>query len=106
MHQSKRYNLGRYMLPQRWVLVAMCLPLVLLAGCPQSQSASPGRALANETAPTATKAVAANSAQAAQASTTTAQSVENAAKAYKAQELINKAEQSYRSGVDNYRAGR
>ncbi len=35
----------------------------------------------------------------------TAQSVENAAKAYKAQELINKAEKSYRSGVDNYRAG-
>ncbi len=106
MHQSRRYNLGRYILPQRWVLVAMCLPLVLLAGCPQSQTASPGRALANETAPTATKAAAANGAQAAPASTTTtAQSVENAAKAYKAQELINKAEQSYRSGVDNYRAG-
>ena len=105
MHQSRRYNLGRYILPQRWVLVAMCLPLVLLAGCPQSQTASPGRALANETAPTATKAAAANGAQAAPSTATTAQSVENAAKAYKAQELINKAEQSYRSGVDNYRAG-
>ena len=105
MHQSDRYNLGRYSIPQRWVLAAMCLPLVLLAGCPQSQTAVPGKALAQATAPTLTQAAAANGAQATQASTTTAQSVEIAAKAYKAQELINKAEQAYRSGVDNYRAG-
>ncbi|RSL17346.1 membrane-bound lytic murein transglycosylase D [Edaphobacter aggregans] len=105
MQQSDRYNLGRYTIPQRWVLVAMCLPLVLLAGCPQSQTAGPGKALTNATAPTVTKPMAANGAQAAPATTTTAQSVENAAKAYKAQELINRAEQTYRSGVDNYRAG-
>lgn len=36
---------------------------------------------------------------------TTAQSVDSGAKAYKAQQLINTAEKSYRSGVDNYRAG-
>ena len=36
---------------------------------------------------------------------TTAQSVDSAAKAYKVQHLINTAEKSYHSGVDNYRAG-
>ena len=36
---------------------------------------------------------------------TTAQSVDSAAKAYKVQQLINTAEKSYHSGVDNYRAG-
>ena len=106
MQQKDRYNLGRYIKPQRWGPVAMCLPLVLLAGCPQTQTAAPGRALTQVTAPAATNATTANSTQTTQASApTTAQSVENAAKAYKAQELINRAEQVYRSGVDNYRAG-
>jgi membrane-bound lytic murein transglycosylase D len=37
---------------------------------------------------------------------TTAQSADLAAKAYKAQQLINQVEGTYRSGVNNYRAGR
>ncbi len=36
---------------------------------------------------------------------TTAQSVDSAAKAYKVQQIINTAEKSYHSGVDNYQAG-
>ena len=82
----------------RWTLVAACVPLVLLTGCPQSQSGSPGKVPAQATAP----AIAAASPQAA---VSTAQSVDDAAKAYKAQQLINDAEKAYRSGVDNYRAG-
>ncbi len=37
---------------------------------------------------------------------TTAQAIDLAAKAQKAQQLINRAEATYRSGVDNYRGGR
>jgi membrane-bound lytic murein transglycosylase D len=37
---------------------------------------------------------------------TTAQSVELATKAYKAQQLINQVEGTYRTGVDNYQGGR
>jgi membrane-bound lytic murein transglycosylase D len=36
---------------------------------------------------------------------TTAQTVEDSAKAYKAQQLIARVEQTYQSGVNNYRAG-
>ncbi|HXC97305.1 MAG TPA: transglycosylase SLT domain-containing protein [Edaphobacter sp.] len=85
---------------QRCALVAACVPLVMLTGCPQQQAAAPGKAPAQVTAPT----LAADSnikAQAAAAGTQAA----DAAKASKIQQLINKAEATYRSGVDNYRAG-
>ena len=82
----------------RWALVAACVPLALLTGCPQSQSGAPGKVAPQATAPAVQPA-------APQAAVSTAQSVENAANAYKAQQLINNAEKSYRSGVDNYRAG-
>jgi membrane-bound lytic murein transglycosylase D len=88
---------------RRWMLVAACVPLALLTGCPQQNAAAPGKQPTQATAPTTTAA--ANGTAAAQAATT-AQSVDSAAKAQKAQQIIAQAEQAYRSGVDNYRAGR
>jgi membrane-bound lytic murein transglycosylase D len=88
---------------RRWALVVGCAPLVLLAGCPQEQAAAPGKTPVRATAPAITAGASAG--QVAQPAASTAQTVDSAAKAYKVQELINKAEQSYRSGVDNYRAG-
>jgi len=94
-------------LVRRWALVMACAPLVLLAGCPQDQAAAPGKVPAQATAPPiATSAASAKAGQApqpgtAQPGTTTTQSADNA----KVQQLINRAEQTYRSGVDNYRAG-
>ena len=73
------------------------MPMILLAGCPQSESAAPGKAAPQATAPAIAPA-------APQPSTT--QAADNAAQALKEQQLINQAEQSYRSGVNNYRAGR
>jgi membrane-bound lytic murein transglycosylase D len=92
-------------LVRRWALVVACAPLVLLAGCPQEQAAAPGKVPAQATAPVATSAASPKNAQAPQPGTTTAQAVDNSAKAYRVQQLINRAEQAYRSGVDNYRAG-
>ena len=86
---------------RRWALVAACAPLVLLAGCPRDPAAAPGKIPAQATAP----AINATGPQSQQSAVTTAQSVVNAAKAYKAQQLINTAEKSYRSGVANYGAG-
>ncbi len=89
-------------LVRRWALVMACAPLVLLAGCPQDQAAAPGKVPAQATAPPiATATPSAKAGQAPQPATTTAQSADNA----KVQQLINSAEQAYRSGVDNYRAG-
>jgi membrane-bound lytic murein transglycosylase D len=85
----------------------VCAPLVLLAGCPQDQAAAPGKVPAQATAPPiATSAASARAGQApqpgtTQPGTTTTQPADNA----KVQQLINRAEQTYRSGVDNYRAG-
>jgi membrane-bound lytic murein transglycosylase D len=86
---------------RRLALMAACAPLVLLAGCPKDPPATPGKVPAQATAP----AIANAGPQSQQLGITTAQSVDNAAKAYKVQQLINTAEKSYRSGVDNYRAG-
>jgi membrane-bound lytic murein transglycosylase D len=90
---------------RRSALVAACVPLVMLAGCPENQAAAPGKMPAQATAPAITKATSTNGGQTPQPGITTTQSVDNAARAYKVQQLINQAEQTYRSGVDNYRAG-
>jgi membrane-bound lytic murein transglycosylase D len=92
-------------LVRRWALVVGCVPLVMLAGCPQEDAAAPGKLPVQATAPTTTSGVGVNADQATQTAVSTAQAVDNSAKAYKVQELINKAEAAYRSGVDNYRAG-
>src|ERR1700728_2244444 len=91
---------------RRLALVAACAPLVMLAGCPQEQAGAPGKAPVQATAPAITPGASVSGGSAAQsAAASTAQGVDNAAKAAKVQALINKAEQAYRSGVDNYRAG-
>ncbi len=89
---------------RRWALAAGCGPLVLLAGCPQSQTAAPGKAPVQATAP-AVAAGQPTGGAAQQAKAEAAEKQAAAAKAAKDQELINKAEAAYRSGVENYRAG-
>jgi len=85
-------------------MVVACAPLVLLAGCPQDQAAAPGKMPAVATAPpVAARANAA--APVAKQAPAPAQTAESAAKAVKIQQLINQAEQTYKTGVDNYRAG-
>lgn len=99
MHRRTRYNLAR-----RWALAVACAPLALLTGCPQekaSQAAAPGKVPAQATAPAINQPASANTAQAAQQ--LPSQTVQDAAKA--AQQLVNRVEPIYRSGVDNYRAG-
>jgi len=100
MHQRPRNNLVR-----QWTLAAACIPLALLTGCPHdpASQAAPGKAPAQATAPVPGQPAASNGAQAGQY--TTAQTVQDAAAAYKSQQLVNRVEQTYRSGVDNYRAG-
>ncbi len=91
---------------RRWALLVACAPLFLLAGCPQdktSQAGAPGTVPAQATAPTAATAPAKSGAQV--APHTTAQTVEDSAKAYKAQQIIAQTEQTYQSGVNNYRGG-
>ena len=89
---------------RRWALAAGCGPLVLLAGCPQSQTAAPGKAPVQATAP-AVAAGQPTGGAAQQAKAEAAEKQAAAAKVAKDQELINKAEAAYRSGVENYRAG-
>src|SRR4051812_18660131 len=101
MHRFKTNHLV-----QRWTLIAACTPLFLLAGCPQdkaSQTGAPGKVPVQATAPAAGGTPASGGTQA--APHTTAQTVEDSTKAYKAQQLIARVEQTYRSGVNNYRAG-
>jgi membrane-bound lytic murein transglycosylase D len=88
---------------RRWALVMGCAPLVLLAGCPQDQAAAPGKAPVQAMA----SAIAAgpSGSQATQPAVAAAQAADAAAKAARVQQLVNKAEAAYRSGVDNYRAG-
>jgi membrane-bound lytic murein transglycosylase D len=57
------------------------------------------------TAPTLAAGPTGGAGQATQPAETAAQAADAAAKAVKVQQLINKAEAAYRSGVDNYRAG-
>jgi membrane-bound lytic murein transglycosylase D len=91
---------------RRWALVVSCAPLVMLAGCPQEKAAAPGKAPAQATAPAIAAGPSSGSAgQVAQTMAPPTQAADAAAKAAKVQQLINKAEAAYRSGVDNYRAG-
>ncbi len=91
---------------RRWALVVSCAPLVMLAGCPQEKAAAPGKTPLQATAPAMATAPSSGSAgQLAQAVVPPTQAADAAAKAARVQQLINKAEAAYRSGVDNYRAG-
>jgi membrane-bound lytic murein transglycosylase D len=83
--------------------MTVCAPLVLLTGCPQQQAGAPGSASAKSTAP----AIAAPVQTGPQApAISQSQLDQQAAQARKAQQLIAQAEAAYRSGEENYRAGR
>ena len=84
-------------------MVAACVPLVMLTGCPQQQAGALGGVSAKATAPT----IPAPAQTTVLASTMTqAQTDAQAAKERKQQQLIAQVEGAYRSGVNNYRAGR
>ena len=79
------------------------MPLLLLAGCPQQQAGTPGGVPAKASAPT----IPAPIQPAAQVpAVTQAQIDEATARNRKVQQLIERAQGAYRSGVDNYRGGR
>ncbi len=93
---------------RRCALVVGCASLVVLAGCPQQQAGAPGKTSKQATAPTIAPGAGGGSGQPGGAGMSAGQPVDSGAeahKAHKAQELIDRAEASYRSGVDNYRAG-
>jgi membrane-bound lytic murein transglycosylase D len=92
-------------LARRWTLVVGCAPLLLLAGCPRDDAAAPGKVAVQATAPAISPVAGASAEQTTQSAGATTQPAGDSAKANKVQELINKAEAAYRSGVDNYRAG-
>jgi membrane-bound lytic murein transglycosylase D len=87
----------------RWAEAIACLPLALLAGCPQRQAGAPGGVAAQATAP----AIAAPAPVAAPApAMTQAQANDLAARAQKVEQLMQQVEGAYSSGVVNYRAGK
>ena len=88
-------------LMRRWMLGMACAPLLLLMGCPQSKSGAVGKVVPQATAPT----VSGGSGTPAGA-VSIAQAAESVARAAKAQQVIEQAEKSYRSGVENYGKGR
>jgi membrane-bound lytic murein transglycosylase D len=81
----------------------------MLAGCPRDQAAAPGKTPAQLTAPSVAGEPGGGSGSPGQSTASAAQTTADAAaagaKAAKVQQLINKAEAAYHSGVDNYRAG-
>jgi membrane-bound lytic murein transglycosylase D len=92
---------------RRWALVAACVPLVMLAGCPQNQKAAKAKVPAQATAPVLASGSAGNAVESGQPGKPSIAKAQPAdpAEAYKEQQLINHAEQLYRTGVDNYSAG-
>jgi len=88
---------------RQWAVATACVPLALVLGCPQQRAGAPGSASGKATAPTIAAPV---ETPAPAAAMTAAQSAEVAAKAHKAQQLIDRVEGTYSSGVANYRGGR
>jgi membrane-bound lytic murein transglycosylase D len=100
--------MGRLLLNKmvrRRAMVVACVPLVMLAGCPKDAPVAPGKAPAQATAPAIAPTPSGTQAQAAPAPVSATQANDAAAKVVKVQQIINRAEAAYRSGVDNYRAG-
>jgi membrane-bound lytic murein transglycosylase D len=92
---------------RRWFPVVACAPLILLAGCPQENAAAPGKVPAQATAPASTgQPASADVSKAAAPVPTPAQRAEAAANSQRAQQLISRTEATYRTGVEDYRAGK
>jgi len=92
-------------LARRCVLLAACAPIVLLAGCPKENGAGAAAPPAQSTAPSLAPEQSAAATTPAHTETA-AQAIDRATMAYRTQQLIAQAEKNYRSGVDNYTAGR
>ncbi len=94
---------------RRLSLALLCAPMLLLAGCPgDPPPSSPQKTSAKQTAPTLTQTApppAAKPGAPLQATTAAAPQLPDQNSA-KVQQLIAKAESSYNSGVQNYRANR
>ncbi|MDQ2924303.1 MAG: transglycosylase SLT domain-containing protein [Acidobacteriota bacterium] len=112
MATGRKTIFPRRMFLRRVTLALVCAPLLLmLAGCPGDAStaavAAPGRVAPAITAPSTSnvEAVAAQQARETQAQETTRLLAANQ-QAQKVQQLINRAEASYKSGVGNYNANR
>ena len=95
---------------RRLSLTLLCTPLLLLAGCPAddaSTAGAPGKTAADATAPTKNSSQPTQAAMqqaASQSATAQPAAPTEAPQSARAQQLINQAEASYRSGVNNYRA--
>jgi membrane-bound lytic murein transglycosylase D len=92
---------------RRWALAVVCAPFLLsLAGCPDDpvSATAPGRAPANATAPTLKPQQ--TTAQQQSVSPTAEQQIASAQHQQRVQNLIARAEASYKSGVTNYNANR
>ncbi len=76
---------------------ALCLPAVLLTGCPQQ--GAPVKAPAQKTAPALPATIGANAVNA-------QQPIANTEQSRKVQALMQQVDKSYNSGVQNYRSGR
>ena len=90
---------------RRMSIVAACLPLILLTGCPAdvaTTAAAPGKTTAQAIAPS----IAANPTQRTAQTASASPTPQDSANAYRVQQLITNAERSYRSGVANYQADR
>ena len=87
----------------RWAVAIACVPLMLLAGCPQRQAGAPGGIAANATAPAITAPAPVTTPAPAM---TQAQAIDLATRAQRVRQLLQQAEGDYSSGVANYRAGR
>jgi membrane-bound lytic murein transglycosylase D len=92
---------------RRWALAVVCAPFLLsLAGCPDDpvNAAAPGHTPANATAPTLKPQQ--TTAQQQSVSPTAEQQIASAQHQQRVQNLIARAEASYKSGVTNYNANR
>ena len=87
----------------RWAVAIACMPLMLLAGCPQRPAGAPGGIAANATAPAITAPAPVTTPAPAM---TQAQAIDLATRAQRVRQLLQQAEGDYSSGVANYRAGR
>jgi membrane-bound lytic murein transglycosylase D len=88
---------------RRWAVAIGCVPLALLAGCPQQQKIASSGVPANAAPPVI---VAPPPIAAPAPAITQAQAIDIATRAYKVQQLIHQVEGAYQSGVDNYRGGK
>ncbi|MDP9039023.1 MAG: LysM peptidoglycan-binding domain-containing protein [Acidobacteriota bacterium] len=90
---------------RRLAVPAACIPLLLLAGCPQQNAGTPAGTSPGLTAPPSSSSGTPAGAAAGASAQAPPQTPEAAAQARRIQQLISRVEGTYRSGVNNYRSG-